>query len=305
MYDVNDDGSRHELWGRIIEGDSAGTGSAFQIASVANRSYWSPRVGWNPSRGHYFVVWSTRNTTTSQFIDISGIRVYSANSIDIDATILTAAGSPRAADLAYDAAADEWVIAYVYAFSATDDDVYAQRIGYGATTLAPGTPFGISTLTANEIAPAVAVDGERSILVAYQKETSPGSHNYDVIVAKANSSGVVQSTIAAGSTDDTQTEPAIAVGSASSPAYLLAWREQSVTGYAIRGKYWEPGLPHSDFEVADFAITDADHPAVAGGGVGFLIAYDRDELPPPDIQRQVYGQTFAAYGVYLPLTIRG
>lgn len=269
-----------------------------------DRTLLTPDVEWNPSRGHYFVVWSTRNSSTHVPIDISGKRIYPTGSVDSVATILTAANSPRGADLAYNATTDEWVIAFVYEFSASDDDVYGQRISYGATALVPGSTFPIGHSTANEIIPAVAVDGQGNILVAYQKETTV-SHNYDVMVAKANSSGVVQSTIAAGSTDMTQTDPAVSASSSSSPAYLLVWREQSTSGYAIRGKYWEPGQPHDDFDVVDLGLTDASNPAVAGGESGFFIAYDRDELPPPSIFTQVYGHTFAAYGVYLPLLIRG
>jgi len=310
MYDAHGDGSQYEIWGRIIDWDGPGTSVAFQIMAWPNRTFWSPRVAWNNNRSQFFVVWNAFDTGTGLPNDIAGKRVSAGGIPDASATILTTSTEPHQVDLAYNWSTDEWFIAFVRSYSivppATSNDIYGQRIAYGGggSTLIPGGVIPINTELKHQNAPAVAVDGQGNVAVVFEHEYSATDH--DIYLQMLDSAGNLSGgRVFISNWAEDELSPDIAASFSPSPAYLVIWQQETTTGYRIGGTHWGPGQPYTVFDLADYAFWEATSPAVNGGYPGFLIAYEGDAPGDPMVKRQIYGSTFAPFGIYLPLVVRG
>ena len=311
MYDVNGDGTKYEIRGRIIDWNGPGTGSWFTIISWPNRSFWSPRVVWNHNRGHWLVAWNAFDTSGGQPglpNDIAGRRVYADGAMDASSTILSVSNTyfPQQVDLAYNWSTDEWFIVFVrsYLQTATSNDIYGRRISYGGGgQLVPGTVVVINEEQNHQNAPAVVVDGQGGMMVVFEHEYHAADH--DIYGQQLDAYGnKVGSKIPIRNSALDEVQPDIVASFDATPEYVAVWQEESTSGQAVRLRRWGPGLPLEYVPVSDWEFWESTSPAIAGGRPNYLIVYEGDWPADPTVIQHIYGRKWAPNAALLPLVQR-
>ncbi len=307
MYEAS--ANVYEIWGKIIPWNGPGANAEFRIIQWANRSFWTPRVAWNSLRNEYMVIWNAFNTTVSfppgVPNDVAGYRISASGSV-IDPgfpIIITDSTSPHQADLVYNVAMDEYFVVFVvvHTLATTGNDIYGLRMGWNGAPVNPPGLIHICEIPNNQVAPAVATNGQDRYMVVWQHEYRVTDH--DILAREYNVDGSPAGnflSIEAGSED--ATAPDIA---ARADDWLTVWQEALAggTGYAIKGYHWgsTPAVPAELFNVANYAFWNNENPAVAHGRPGYLIVYEGDSST---TNRHIYGRLWWPGTVYLPLIQR-
>ncbi len=152
------------IYGQRIESTGQLIGSAFGI-STWEWDQLVPRVTYNSNDGHYFVVWEDHHYAPS---GIYGYRVDQFGNLVGSQVSISASGDKDRTDpdVVYLPEAHSYLVAWQFAFSSTDHDIYSIRIAYDGSH--PDEEIPISTTGAEEMHPAVASNGGNRRLVAWE-----------------------------------------------------------------------------------------------------------------------------------------
>ncbi|HSJ57982.1 MAG TPA: hypothetical protein VLC95_12420 [Anaerolineae bacterium] len=308
MYDSDQDG-RYEIWGRVIEGDASSMGAPFLIFQWANRSFWSPRVAWNGLHDEYLVVWGAVDTTTGLPSDVAAARVSPEGAVLPGAPHLVAtAGTPHQPDVAYNVAADEYLVAWRCEGLAADWDICGARLrGSDAAVVSPPGAFVVNSTPEDQAAPAVATNQQGRYLVLWEHAYPGPCCDWDIRgqeldVAGAPAGGVVM----VSQTLDDETAPRVVARPGPVRDYLAVWQKATDTGSEIWASRWgQDGVQYDYFQVAAAAWWDHAAPAVVAAGGHYLVAYEADAQGDPTVLRHIYGRFWAPHGLFLPVVARG
>ncbi len=305
MYNLNGDGVTYEIWGRTVAWNGSYMNPEFQIITWPNRTFWTPRVTWNGLRNHYMVVWSAHDTTTLVPTDVSHA-ILAADGTKLYGTIISSAEEPHQPDVAYNIAADEYLVVWRRMWAPGDGDIRGARVsGSLGTVINPPGVFTISAPTEDQLLPAVTTNEQHRYLVVWQHAYPGPCCDWDIRGQELDvTGGLVGDEISIATSLDDETAPAVAARPGTGRAYLCVWQRTTTAGEVIRAGAWgDAGWTYYG-DVAAVAFWNNEHPAVAAGRPSFLIAYEGDAQGDPTVYRHIYGRRWVPNVVFVPLVVR-
>jgi hypothetical protein len=303
MYNANGDGKTYEIWGRTVAWNGAYQNPEFLIFTWANRSFWTPKVAWNSVRNEYIVVWDAFNTITSEPNDIS-FEILSANGTSRHVGFVTNTDFPHQADVAFNAAKDEYLVVWRRMQAPADGDIMAVRISGGPGTIVnPPGVITVSNTAQDQRRPAVATNQHNRYVVVWEHAFPGPCCDWDIKSRELDNNGNLLGSegLVVGSTED-ETSPAVAARYGSGWEYLVAFQQHRAGDEQVWAIHKSPSGT-TGFEVATAAFWDHETPAVAMGRVSSLVTYSGDTGGDPNIHRHIYARRYIPNSVYLPLTL--
>ena len=198
----------------------------------------SSAIAYNSQTDQYLVVWEDHHWGFGTDWDIYGQRVAADGSTVGGGVGISYEGSNHrlAPAVAYNPVLNEFLVVWEYEFSATDHDIYGQRVANDGTLI--GAQIAIATPSDLDGHPAIAFNAaDEEYLVVWERRVGSDEFaQHDVYGQRLSITGTPQGgaiAIATGLTDDSA--PAVAHGSASNQ-YLLVWQEKIGGDYDIKGQ---------------------------------------------------------------------
>ncbi|MFL7793566.1 MAG: hypothetical protein AB8I69_15600 [Anaerolineae bacterium] len=278
--------------------------------NIDSDKQWYPAVAYNSTNDEYLVVYE--NYWADGRRDIAAQRVSGVfgggpggGQLLSWRNIATAPSTVRRLpDVAYNAARNEYLIAYTYQAGATDGDICGKVATFDLGTLS--IEIYIEANTDDQDAVSLAA-GPDEYLVVWEDGTW-GTSDYDVYARRVSGDGVLQGPSGgfsiASDTLDSHIEPDVAYGNVY--GYLVTWRYASggMTGDDVYGRFVEPGqdVPSDSQFVIDNDISSQREPALACSTQGECLVVEEDDWPGGDYE--IRGRIVLAYHVYLPLVLR-
>jgi hypothetical protein len=302
MQDASGNGSQYDILGRIVAWDGSYRKSEFKIASLADRSLWSPRVVWNSNRNQYLVVWNTMDTVTGLPSDVSSM-LLDGDGNKISMTILTESNYPQQADVAYGWAKDEYLVVFVrsYLQSTTGNDIYGLRVSAGNAVVLPPGAITIYSGAKNQNRPRVTSDGQGDYMVVWEHEYLPGDN--DIYGRQVDKNGALGGSFGHRTSSQDETSPVVAASFSANPEYVAVWQRSTHTGQVLDGLHWSGGLLHL-FPVTHGEFWRAASPAVIFNRPHYFFAWEGDSPDDPTVHSQIYGRQWTPNSVMLPLVVR-
>jgi hypothetical protein len=306
MYDAQGDATHYEVWGRRVAWDGSYMGPEFQIFVWANRGFWTPRVAWNSYHNEYMVIANGLDTVSGLANDVSGRRVMADGSTPYSGSPVAQSqvDMPQQGDIAYNVAADEYLVVWRRMFSAADGDIRGARLrGDNGAVISPGE-FAINSKPEDQQSPAVTTNDQHRYLVVWQHAYPGPCCDWDIRGQELDVAGSLAGGefVVAQSTDDEQ-DPAVAARPGPIRDYLAVWQRTTSSGETIEASRWGDVDP-SFFEVASAAFWDNENPAVAWGRAAALIVYAADSQGDPTVYRHIYGRKWVPNAAFLPAVLR-
>lgn len=268
-----------DIYGQIFSATGVPQGGSFSISSHPFLQQ-SPAAIYNATGDEYLVVWvDDRNGS----YDVYGQRVSGDGTLaEGDFAICTATDSQLYPDVAYNAAADEYLVVWEDRRSYPVYDIYGQRVDADGALLGAGDPtvnFVISTATGDQSFPAIAYNplpADEYMVVWEDRRTG----NSDIYGQRVDADGTLL-----GAGDPTvnfaistaspayQRSPAIAYN-AVADEYLVAWEDNRIYYYNIYGQ--RVGADGTLLGAGDPTVNFAISSAPSGNQHGAVIAYNAD-----------------------------
>lgn len=211
-----------DIYGTRVFGNQVLDTTNIPISTAAGNQI-TPTVAYG--NGSYLVTWEDSNTGAG---DIYGVLVSTTGVVQGSAVRCTTDTRRESLPtLAFDGT--NFTIAYVLAYSATDNDILARRVS--STAALVGAPYNVDTSTTTTSQPAIAFDGY-NYLVAYDYPIGV-THIYGRRLTKSGTSLGSGATALSTEVSNAQVSPAVAYGGAN---YLVVWRDDATLGVPrIRG----------------------------------------------------------------------
>ncbi len=307
MYDAQGDGTHYEVWGRTVAWNGSSMGPEFQIFAWPNRGFWTPRVAWNSYRNEYLVIANGFDTVTSLANDVSGRRVMADGSTPYAGSPISQSqvDKPHQGDIAYNVAADEYLVVWRRMWTTADGDIRGARLrGDNGAVINPPGEFVINNKPEDQQSPAVTTNDQHRYLVVWQHAFPGPCCDWDIRGQELDVAGNPEGSefTIASSTDD-ETDPAVAARAGPIRDYLVTWQRTTSSGETIEAGRWGDMTP-SFFEVANVAFWASENPGVAWGGASALIVYAADSQGDPTVYRHIYGRRWVPNAVFLPVGLR-
>jgi hypothetical protein len=307
MYDSDQDG-RYEIWGKIIQGDASASSGPFLIFQWANRSFWSPRVAWNSYRNEYLVVWNAVDTTTGLPNDVAAARVSASGTVLPGAPHpITATNTPHQADVAYNVAADEYLVVWRRQWTAADWDIYGARLrGSDAALLSPPDGIVISAPPEDQRSPAVTTNQQGRYMVVWEHAYPGPCCDWDIRGQELDITGApAGGFVIVSQTADDEANPRIVARPGPRRDYMALWQKETTLGSEIwASRLGDDAVPFEYFKVTSAAWWDYACPVVAITGTRYLFAYEGDSQGDPTIFRHIYARWWTPNVAFLPLVLR-
>jgi hypothetical protein len=167
------------IYGRMVAGDGTLLGSTIGVCT-SEGDQLTPRTAYDFDANTFLVVWEDHHYAPSNgsFID--------AQRVDASGNLLGSAitvSGPDAHDrqspaVAYKSAVGSWIVAWEYAYSASDHDVYSRRVAYDGSH--PDAEMGVSELGTGEITPAVAAGSGATLLMVWDDGRNLAANGTDI-----------------------------------------------------------------------------------------------------------------------------
>jgi hypothetical protein len=271
-----------DIWGQLVDAEGVIRSAPRKIA-IDQDDYQYPAVAYDGTQNRYLVVWqnSTNPGIYGQVLDADGAALGPVS-------IITSGAKTRSRpDVAYNPAKDEYLVVWQVAEAAGNHDIWGRRMGVDGTP-GPGAAYAISTLAADELAPALIAfpltsNSAGRYLVAWSNN-NPGTYNIvgRRLLPEGGLAGVPFgiSTGTDGEEPGDESQPEIAYDSKSDRAlvvwqYLPAAGDQEIVGRLIDISETGPGV-RGDWLVIDDSAGGQQNPAVAYNGAQdvFVVVWD-------------------------------
>lgn len=199
-----------------------------------------PKIAYNATANNFLVVWEDHHWGWGADWDIYA-RLVAADGTPQGTHFGIAwenANQRTAPDVAHNTAANEYLVVWEYAYSATDHDIYARRVGSDGALI--GGEIGIATTTAAEGLPAVVYNSaSNEYLVVWRRVEGADEFTQGNIYAqRINAAGaLVGATLSVATGVLDETAPAAAYDSAAN-RYMVLWqgRQSGASDYGIYGQ---------------------------------------------------------------------
>jgi hypothetical protein len=181
---------RFDATGRVVGGRS-------YVAGSTQKEY-EPSVAMDGS-GNFVVAYTYQYSATDK--DVYAARYNAAGSLQQRITVAASTQNEWQPSVAMNGSG-AFVVAYTYAYSSSDWDVYAQR--FDATGNGRGSATAVATSTRMECEPSVGIDGAGNVAVAFTSTYDALNRDNDVYVRRydANGSYLAQITVASSGQDE-------------------------------------------------------------------------------------------------------
>jgi hypothetical protein len=199
-----------------------------------------PKIAYNSAAGNYLVVWEDHHWGWGDDWDIYA-RFTAADGAPQGTHFGIAwdnASQRTAPDIAFNTSAQNFLVVWEYAYSVTDHDIYARRVGSDGALLSG--EIAIATTTSAEGLPAIVYNptANEYLVVWRQVVGSDEFKQGDIYAQRVNASGAPVGSaiqVAGGALDETA--PAAAYD-ASTNRYMVVWqgRQSGTTEYGIYGQ---------------------------------------------------------------------
>ncbi len=302
IFDINDDGSNWDVYGRFIPWNGpSGPSTKFLICNYSNHQ-WNPKVTYSRTMEEYLVAWNNTDQTGALKANISLQRVNAATgSLGSDLTIYdeTYTEHRTHVDVDYNLARNEYLVVYD-----NTHNILATRFT-GDLLHDFGGEFTIAGWPAGETKPAVAAcRGVSQYLITWQSNQSDQGTPNDAIYARFMSGTGDLGTVK--EIDDTTApeQEADVTCNYAGNEYLVAWQ----TGYTnekfgIWGRtvYPDTTLGPGFGIVLPYGDKDRTNVALAGGHVTYLAVWEHDRDSFQDIHGRIM---ISGFKNYLPMTLK-
>jgi hypothetical protein len=301
VYAYNHSSSDYDIYARRVRWDGSWMSTEIAINQDADKQ-WYPAVAYNSQNEEYLVVYE--NYWAGGLRDIAAQRVKASDgTLPSWRNIATAPGTVRRLpDVAYNAARNEYLIAYTYQH-ATNGDIYGKVASANLGTLSneiyivPNTndQDGVALAAGPNEYLAVWEDGPSGSYRTIYGRRVTGTDTLHPYIPIADHSG------------EACIEPAVAYGDIY--GYLVTWRYASsgASGDDVYGRYVKAGQDSA--WGSEFAIDDTSNsqrsPALACAPYGDCLLVEEDNWAfggPGDYE--IRGRLVMAHRVYLPLVVR-
>ncbi|MCJ7552176.1 MAG: hypothetical protein MUQ30_21100, partial [Anaerolineae bacterium] len=242
--------------------------------------------------------------TESALSDLLGIgrrRLGAGGAFLSNADYITQSSSPAFPDIAYNPAADQFVVVWAQIGSSfIDIDIYGGKLSpEGALQ---GGIFPIGAAANDDQFPAIATNEQNRYLVVWQHKWA--TNDWDIYGQFLNgSAGLVGGNMGFDTSIANETRPAVAVNGATRE-YLIVYQKTTLVGDGIWGKHVdEDGVTLDGFEVTPGGFGDNAHPAVATHLAGYFVAYEWEPWGGGSVS-DLYGRMWSPHAVFLPLVVR-
>jgi hypothetical protein len=295
------DTSRWEIWGRIINWNSAGSNSPFLIASWSDLNLDYPRVAYNAFRHDYMVVWQTSQVTGGALTGIGRERVSETGALLTTPAYLTGLsptnqGTP---DIDYNLAGDNYLVSWVEPGPTAYLNIYAGLLNYQGNV--PVSPLQVEPYyqSYEQQHPAVAANNSNGFFIVYEIYPPP---DWDIYGKEVLVDGTIVDItyLVAIDADIDERHPAIASGPGTEE-YFIVHEKETLSGAAIQAIRWimDDSSSFRKIEIAPGGMGDNTYPAVRGGKAGMLAAYEWESTSPAD-DKNIYGRVYWPDVIFLP-----
>ena len=299
VRDALGNGSDWDVYGRFIPWQGPNPGlNAFPIITWPTKQ-WTPKVAYARAQQEFLVVWWNEHPSLPAYI--SGKRIFADGSgfpsAGSDFTISHPTQNRVEPDVSYNLARNEYLVVY----SNGQLDILGTRLRGDAAPIGGGE-FGIAGWPDPESNPAVAAcRAADQYLVTWQ---SNRGGNLAIYARFVNGNGSVGSVHLIDDTTSPEKNADVACDQAGSQ-YLIAWQTRYTNlRYGVWGRLVRPDASMTpQFPLRHpGGAAGRTRPAIAGGGVNFLVAWehDRDGTSFQDI----HGRLIAPNVVYQPMLLR-
>ena len=299
QFDVNGDGSRYEIYGRLVAWNGASMKPEFWIHGDLNGSFVNPVAIYNSRHNRFLVAWGGLQPTT-QANDQVGYTALEADGNILLSVVITGANEPRQPVVAYNHSADQYLVVWTKTQTPSNFDVVAARVG-GESNQLIGSMIAVANLAWHEEQPAVTAFGEGNYLVAFQDQQPGPSGNWNILVQELDAGGNrVGHALEVANSPDNEISPAMAARPGPGGEHLLAWYRApspwDQTAWVGRKSH----VLYESFPLGDAEMWEDETPLVAFGDPGALIVYADSRGG----HRHIYGRLWLPYTVFLPLIVR-
>jgi hypothetical protein len=298
VYTYQFSASDYDIWARRVKWDGSWMSAEIAIDTNPDKQ-WYPAVAYNSQNHEYLVVYE--NYWAGGLRDIAAQRVRASDGVLLSwRNIATAPGTVRRLpDVAYNAARNEYLIAYTYQYQPTDGDIYGKVASFNLGTL--GSEIHIVDNTYDQDGVALAASPNEYLAVWVD---GPSSTHRTIYGRRVSGTGTLQPFIPiADHSGQACVEPAVAYGPFY--GYLLTWRYIPTTSvWDVYGRYVKPGQNQAggnEFAI-DNGLYSQKSPALACGLSGDCLVAEEDNWPGGDYE--VRGRFVTAQRVYLPLMLK-
>jgi hypothetical protein len=299
IYDVVGDGSNWDVYGRFIPW--SGPDANLVDFSICNWSsgQWHPKVAYAYTQDEFLVVWM--NAAPSVPTYISGRRVM-ANGSGFPANGFLISSGAENRDfpaVAYNLARNEYLVTWDVDMAGLD--IYGVRLS-GSGSVLGGGEIAIAGWPDDEEHPAVAACNlADQYFVAWQSLVNPATNDYAIYGRYIDGDGTLADPYVVDDTTAPEKEPDVAC-SQGGQRYFIAWQTMYTDGYyGVWGRvaYPDESMDDQFGLVASGNAADRTFPAVAGGTVSYLTAWEheRDGTSYQDI----HGRLVMLNDLFLPI----
>jgi hypothetical protein len=168
-----------DIYGQQMGSDGSPVGSQIAI-STWQYDQVKPRLAYGAAGNEFLVVWEDHHWGWGEARDIYGQRVRANGTLAGGNFAISWEGANLRLnpDVAYNAAAGEYLAAWEYEFSPDDHDVYRRRVGSDGSL--PDDEAVVSRLGSHEGSPALSSGGEWSYLVVWEDGRNQATQGLDI-----------------------------------------------------------------------------------------------------------------------------
>ena len=283
LYDYYGNGSNLDIYGRFIPWD--GPSAGLQDFPISN---WTsdqsrPVVAYAQTADEFLVAWVNSAPAVPTYI--SGRRIFADGSgfPPGDGFPISSGAEDRDfPDVAYNLARNEYLVTWDLELSASNLDIYGERLRGDGISLTGGDPnvvgeFPIAGWPAVEEHPSVAAcDKDNQYLVTWQSDQDSSGSDFAIYARYLNGDAVPGGVYLVDDTTSPEMNAAVTCNQGGRQ-YLIAWQTRYTNlHYGIWARLAQPnGSMKPAFGlVQPGTSTDRAYPAVGGGGSQYLVAWE-------------------------------
>ncbi len=254
----NSNQSKWEIYGLFVPWNGPDfVRPPFLIAGWSSMNLKVPKVAWNSYRNEYMVVWHTENAASNLLLGIGRRRLGADGSFLSNADYITQSNYPGFPDLAYNPAADQYVVVWAQ-IGNYYLDIYGGKLSREGAL--QGSVFPIGEAVNEQQFPAIATNEQNRYLVVWQDDRLDAG-DWDIYGQFLDGGG----NLSGGnfwvdiSTQD-ETHPAVAANGASR-RYLIVYQKGTAGGESIWASHINEDAEFLNwFEVSPGGLGDSTHP---------------------------------------------
>jgi len=246
------------------------------------------------------VVWHTENAASNLLLGIGRRRLGANGSFLSNADYVTQSNFPNSPDIAYNPAADQFVVVWAQ-IGSSFIDIYGGKLSREGALQGSVFPIGVG---ANEQQfPAITTNEQNRYLVVWQDDRLVAG-DWDIYGQFLDgSANLVGGNRWYDVSNENETRPAV-IANGATREYLIVYQKTTAGGESIWGNFTnENGVFLDWFELSPGGLGDSGHPAVATHLAGYFVVYEWEPWDPNSVT-DLYGKMWSPYAVFLPIVLK-